>query len=228
MFAAADFETRSLAAKYEKRPPHGSKTRRWSARQTRQLEPLKGRTARVPARLRLRAQRSAPRCYAPVSPAPRPGPTQEAQPSEDCRKPRSGAGVRGARGSPPPALPRRPKERPRLPGEGRSKDAPGRWPCPRGGANRCPAHPAAVAHTWKSPPGQVCAPPGAGPERGVGGARTGRRGERRRAGAGLARGVGGLDFTAGRSGPLLEFFYLLWCCSHRPVLIGQPGKSAVA
>lgn len=92
------------------------------------------------------------------------------------------------------------------PAKGGQRTPPGRWPCPRGGANRCPAHPAAVAHTWKSPPGQVCAPPGAGPKRGVGGARTGRRGERRRAGAGLARGVGGAGLHCSALGAASRIF----------------------
>lgn len=85
------------------------------------------------------------------------------------------------------------------PAKGGQRTLPGRWPCPRGGANRCAAHPAAVAHTWKSPPGQVCAPPGAGPERGVGGARPA-------GGCRVCPGGRGQDFTARPSGSASRIF----------------------
>lgn len=45
---------------------------------------------------------------------------------------------------------------------------------------------------------------------------------------GLPGGIEGRTSLPGPQGPQLEFFYLLWCCSHCPVLIGQPGTSAVA
>lgn len=121
MFAAADFETRNLAAKSGKRPPHNSRTRRASARQTRQLEPLKGRTARVPARLRLRALRSALRCCATVSSAP-PGQAPPRRPSGLQTAGNLAQELESGERVDPP----RPKERPLLPGEGRAKGAPGR------------------------------------------------------------------------------------------------------
>lgn len=65
----SETRARSLAAKSVQRPPRRSKTRRASARRMGQLEPIKGQAARVPERLRLRALRSARRCYATALPS---------------------------------------------------------------------------------------------------------------------------------------------------------------
>lgn len=89
----------------------------------------------------------------------------------------------------------------------------GIWPCPGGGTTLCSAYRAAFAHTWKSPPGQVCLLPGAGPPSRVGGASAG----------GRVLCLARRTLYSFRQQP--AFFYLLWCCSHHPVLIGPRGTS---
>lgn len=100
-------------------------------------------------------------------------------------------------------------------GEGRAQDAPGNLALPWRRDHVMPRLPLGLCPymevaTW---PG-VRAAWGGAPARGG-------RGERRWAGTLL----GEQNSLNGSQGPRPAFFYLLWCCSHHPVLIGQRGTS---
>lgn len=207
MFAAADFgkRARSLAAKSVHLPPPGRKSRRRSAGRTPQLELIKGGHAFQSdcgcARPTLRPPLLRNRPAFPDRPHPG-GPAVYRQQETSLQL----EGVHGC-----PAL----RSAGWLLRERRTRDAPGDLALPwrrdhamsRLPRGLCPYMEVA---TW---PGVRAAGDGAT-------ARSG-RGERRRAGALL----GEENSLNGSQGPQPAFFYLLWCCSHHSVLIGQRGTS---